>query len=129
MKSTAKPLVAACALLMSSGLAAQTFKCKDDLGKITYSGKKCSDLGLKDAGEVKDKLNINPALPTTPQGTEGRPAARSAPPSAAPAVPAPETPAAAVEAPHPPPRSSPKNTPKGPATRCNDPPSSEAPPD
>src|SRR5207249_6564522 len=41
------------ALLLCGELAAQTFKCTNAAGKITYSGTKCNELGLKDAGEVK----------------------------------------------------------------------------
>jgi hypothetical protein len=40
MKEIAKRIFAACALLLLSGeLAAQTYKCTDSLGKITYSGR------------------------------------------------------------------------------------------
>jgi hypothetical protein len=117
---------AACALLVSQGLAAQTYKCVSELGKITYSGKKCSDLGLKDAGEVKDRLNINPALPTAspsaPLGgsSDNRPAARPAPATAAPKAQDPETPAAPDEQALPDRRCFVVNTPKGKVTRCND---------
>jgi len=61
MNEIAKLILAASALLLSGELAAQTFKCTDAAGKITYSGIKCSELGLKDAGEVPDRLNVNPA--------------------------------------------------------------------
>ncbi|HTQ76202.1 MAG TPA: DUF4124 domain-containing protein [Burkholderiales bacterium] len=126
MKLTAKPIVAACALLLSPGLAAQTYKCVDEFGKITYSGKKCSELGLKDAGEVKDRLNINPALPTaSPPATPGRssddrPSVRAAPAPAARAPEIPETPAAPEEPAQPERRCFVVNTPKGKVTRCND---------
>jgi len=127
MKLIVKPIFAACALLLSPGLAAQTYKCVNDLGKITYSGKKCSELGLKDAGEVKDRLNINPALPTTtPSASPGRSSdERPRAPAAAPARPAPEervpeTPPAAEESPQPERRCFVVNTPKGKVTRCND---------
>ena len=124
MKLIVKPVLTACALVLSTGLAAQTYKCVNDLGKITYSGKKCSDLGLKDAGEVKDRLNINPALPTaSPSATPGRstderPAARAAPAARAPATP--EPPAASEEPAQPERRCFVVNTPKGKVTRCND---------
>src|SRR5207253_6574861 len=75
----AKLMLAVAASLLSGELAAQTFKCANAAGKITYSGTKCSELGLKDAGEVKDRLNVNPAY---------RPPARAieSPPSPAPAA-------------------------------------------
>jgi hypothetical protein len=46
--------------------AAQPFKCTDAAGKITYAGTTCSELGLKDAGEVKDRLQVTPAPPARP---------------------------------------------------------------
>jgi len=117
MKEIAKRVLAACALLLSGELAAQTFKCTDALGKITYSGKKCSDLGLKDAGEVKDRINVNPAY--QPPSQSERPRVPSAPAAAA-AAPNPVAPAAAEE-----PASSDRRcftvkTAKGNVTRCND---------
>src|SRR5438445_11649875 len=63
----ATPILAASALLLCGELAAQTFKCTDAAGKITYSGTSCRDLGLKDAGEVKDRLNVNPAYRPPPE--------------------------------------------------------------
>ena len=131
MRTAVKSIVGAVTLLVPCALAAQTFKCVDTNGKITYSGKKCSDLGLKDAGEVKDRLNINPALPTGSSGgsSEGRPAARSAPPAAAPKTQPPEAPLPVEEPSNPQRRCFTISTPKGPATRCNDTPSSDAPPD
>src|SRR5207237_5523460 len=88
----AKLIFAASALLLSGELAAQIFKCTNAAGKITYSGTKCSELGLKDAGEVKDRLNVNPAY---------RPSARAigSRSSPAPAAKAPNTemPAAAAD--------------------------------
>jgi hypothetical protein len=118
MKEIAKQALAACALLLSSELAAQTYKCTDALGKITYSGKKCSELGLKDAGEVKDRLNINPAYQPQPMQGEGRrPPSTPAP---APQTRAPETPAAAEEPAAPERRCFTVKTAKGNVTRCND---------
>src|SRR2546430_15665440 len=80
MNEMAKLILVVWALLLSAELAAQPFKCTDAAGKITYSGTQCSELGLKDAGEVKDRLNVNPA--------QRRPAAT---PSSAPAAKAPNT--------------------------------------
>src|SRR6266436_8594647 len=91
MNEIAKLVLAASALLLSGELAAQTFRCTNAAGKITYSSMKCSELGLKDAGEVKDRLNVEPAY---------QPPARAiAPPPPAPAANAPntETPAAGAE--------------------------------
>src|SRR5262245_53681985 len=120
MKTIATLTLAACALIAPYALMAQTYKCTDAYGKITYSGKKCSDLGLKDAGEVKDQVQTAPAYrppaPTTTTGGAQTPRAASAP-------------AAQAPAPEPPPAQEPDNparrcftvsTPKGNVTRCND---------
>jgi hypothetical protein len=40
---------------------AQLFKCADKAGKTTYSSQPCKELGLKDAGEVRDRIQITPA--------------------------------------------------------------------
>src|SRR5262252_8475309 len=88
MKTIAKLTLASWALLVPLALAAQTYKCTDANGKITYSGKKCSDLGLKAAGEVKDQIQTIPAY-RPPSRTEG---ARTPPPPSAP-VPAVQAPA------------------------------------
>jgi len=107
-------ILAVPALLVCHELAAQTFKCTSAAGKITYSSMKCSELGLKDAGEVKDRLNVEPAY---------QPPARAiAPPPPAPAANAPntETPAAGAEPATPERRCFTLRTAKGNVTRCND---------
>lgn len=126
MKTIAKLTLASWALLVPCALAAQTYKCTDAYGKITYSGKKCSDLGLKDAGEVKDQIQTAPAYRPPPR-TEG---ARTSPPASAPAAQAPPPqPAPAQEPEAPARRCFTVNTGKGTVTRCNDaPPESDAPP-
>src|SRR2546423_9208301 len=115
MNGLAKLLLAASALLLSGELAAQTFKCTNAAGKITHSGTKSSELGLKDAGEVKDRLNVKPAY---------RPPARAieSPPSPAPAAETRNTtpPAAAAEPAKPRRRCFTVHTAKGGVTRCND---------
>lgn len=115
MKELVKLTLGVSVLLLSGELAAQTFKCVNADGKITYSGKKCSELGLKDAGEVKDRLNVNPAYRP--------PVQRSAPtPSSAP-VAAPQNAdaaAAAAEPAAPERRCFTVHTAKGNVTRCND---------
>ncbi len=78
------------AWLASSPAIAQTVKCIDKTGKTTYTNMKCSDLGLKDAGEVPDHLNTNPAYqppnpanqPTTIEQLETRQSPPSRPPAA-----------------------------------------------
>jgi len=72
MNEIAKLILAVSASLLSGELAAQTFKCTDAAGKITYSGTKCSELGLKDAGEVQDRLNVNPAYRRQPEQSRRR---------------------------------------------------------
>ncbi len=116
MNEIAKLILSVSALLLSGELAAQTFKCTNAAGKITYSGVKCSELGLKDAGEVKDRLNVNPAYQPPGRTNESRP-------SPVPAAKAPNTEmpaAAAEEAPNPERRCFTVRTPKGNVTRCND---------
>jgi hypothetical protein len=121
MKTIAKLTLAACALIASSALVAQTYKCRDANGKITYSGKICSDLGLKDAGEVKEQINTAPAY-KPPPGSRTSPAPATQAPAAEP------PPAAEPEAPRR--RCFTVQTAKGTATRCNDaPPDPDAPPD
>ena len=116
MNGLAKLILAASALLLSGELAAQTFKCANAAGKVTYSGMKCSELGLKDAGEVKDRLNVNPAY-RPPATVIGSP--RSSAPAAAP-KPA-NAPAAAEEPANPERRCFTVHTAKGNIiTRCND---------
>ena len=75
-------ILAASTLLWSAGAAAQTYKCANEAGKVTYSSSKCSDLGLKDAGEVRDQLNVSPAQKVEPH----RPAPAAPPPKTAPAA-------------------------------------------
>ena len=119
MKEIAKRIFAACALFLSCELAAQTYKCTDANGRITYSGKKCSELGLKDAGEVKDRLNINPAYQPTPSAQGERPRSPSTP-APAPEARTPDAPAAAEESAAPERRCFTVKTAKGNVTRCND---------
>ena len=59
--------------LLSGSLAAQTFKCTDAAAKITYSSSKCSDLGLKDAGEVKDRVSVNPSYRPSSRAAQAPP--------------------------------------------------------
>jgi hypothetical protein len=117
MREIAKLTLAACALLLSGELAAQTFKCTDAAGKITYSGKKCSELGLKDAGEVKDRINVQPAY--QPPTAETR-SSRSSAPAPAAEAPSPPAPAATEESASPDRRCFTVKTAKGNVTRCND---------
>lgn len=119
MNEIPRLILAASALLLSGELASQTFKCRDAAGKITYSGTQCSDLGLKDAGEVKDQLNVSPAYRPPPRAVESRP-----PPAPAAKAPIPEMPAAAEEPANPERRCFTVKTSKGNVTRCN-----ERPPD
>ncbi len=66
--------------LASSGAWAQMFKCTNAAGKVTYSGQKCSALGLKDAGEVKERIQSAPGDRPAAAAGARRPA--SAPPNA-----------------------------------------------
>ena len=116
MNGIAKVILAASALLLSGELAAQTFKCTNAAGKITYSGTNCSELGLKDAGEVKDRLNVNPAYrPPAPEIRSPLPSV----PAAASEAPNTDAPAAAEPA-NPERRCFTVHTANGNVTRCND---------
>jgi hypothetical protein len=114
MNEIARIILTVSALLLCHELAAQTFKCTDAAGKVTYSGMKCKELGLKDAGEVKDRLNVNPASRPTARETESPP-----PPAPAARAQNTEIPAAAAE-PTPDRRCFTVRTAKGKVTRCND---------
>lgn len=83
MNHSAGIAVAACALLWSASGAAQTYKCADAAGKITYSSSPCGELGMKDAGEVRNQINIAPAQKVAPMQPAPAPAARPAPAAAA----------------------------------------------
>jgi hypothetical protein len=121
MNETARLVTIAAALLLSGAVAAQTYKCTDKAGRVTYSSTQCSELGLKDAGEVPDRINVNPAYVPPRQSPEQR-SSRAPAPSKAPAE---EKPAAAAPAPAEPERRCfTVQTPKGPVTRCNDKPES-----
>ena len=61
-----RTLIAIVALLFAQHAAAQMFKCVDKAKKITYSSTKCSDIGLKDAGEIRDLLQVTPAPANVP---------------------------------------------------------------
>ena len=105
--------------LASLDATAQTYKCRDANGRITYSGRACSELGLKDGGEVPDRLNTSPAY-----RVPDRPAAAPAPKAEAPAKPAESAEAdkAKAEADR---RCFTVKTAKGNVTRCNDVPTEE----
>jgi hypothetical protein len=117
VNGNAKLILAASVLLLSGELGAQPFKCTNAAGKITYSGTKCSELGLKDAGEVKDRLNVNPAYrPQAPAIKSPLPSA----PAATSQTPDTDAPAAAAEPANPERRCFTVRTAKGNVTRCND---------
>ena len=105
--------------LASPDATAQTYKCRDANGRITYSGRACSELGLKDGGEVPDRLNTSPAY-----RVPDRPAAAPAPKAEAPAKPAESAEADKAKA-EPERRCFTVKTAKGNVTRCNDVPTEE----
>jgi hypothetical protein len=92
MNEIARIAVAVAVLLPWHPVAAQMFKCTDAAGKISYSSTQCSELGLKDAGEVKDRLNTSPAYRPPPGSTRSSPSPAAPAPSAAPAAVAPSEP-------------------------------------
>src|SRR5207302_10300933 len=92
-----------------------TLQVTESAAKTPTPGPKSRELGVNDAGEVKDRLNVNPAY---------RPPARpiESPPSPSPAAKTrnTETPAAAAEPAKPERRCFTVHTAKGSVTRCND---------
>jgi uncharacterized protein DUF4124 len=113
-------LLVAAASLLPGAAGAQTFKCMDKAGKVTYTNVKCADLGLKDAGEVPDRINLNPAYqpprrteppPSAPEPASGEPKAEA---------PAARTPAAGDAEQADKRRCFVVKTPTGNVTRCND---------
>lgn len=103
-------LLAASTALFAASAQAQTYKCRNAAGKVTYTSQECRNLGLRDAGEVADKLNVTPAVrPNYPQWNkpEDSPPAEEA--KAEPPKKAPERRCFTV-----------KNAKGGTSTRCND---------
>ena len=84
-----KTILAIVALALSQGAMAQLFKCTDKAGKTTYTSRPCQDFGLKDGGEIKDRLQVTPAPPPSVRPTSrpspAQQAAPAAPSAAAPA--------------------------------------------
>ena len=76
-------IVLAALVSLAPAAWAQTVKCLDKTGKVTYTNVKCSDLGLKEAGEVPDRINTSPAYQPTEQAETRQ--QRSSPPPAPPA--------------------------------------------
>ena len=66
--------LAAALLFVPLAVAAQTYKCKDAAGKLTYSNETCEKQGLKDAGEVRERLSNMPA-----SELQARPAKKDSP--------------------------------------------------
>jgi uncharacterized protein DUF4124 len=116
MNEIARLVLGVAALLLSGAAAAETFKCTDKTGKITYSNTTCKELGLKDAGEVRDRLNVNPAYVPPPIRS---PQPRAPAPAAAPEAPRADAPADA-DPKKPERRCFTVQTAKGNVTRCND---------
>jgi uncharacterized protein DUF4124 len=82
MSPIARLALVAVASLACSAATAQTVKCIDKNGRVTYTNVKCSELGLKEGGEVPDRLNTSPAYEPTEQAETRQ---RSSPPPAPPA--------------------------------------------
>jgi hypothetical protein len=113
-------LLPALALAIAMEAGAQTFKCRDAAGKITYSSQDCAGIGLKSAGEVHDKINVSPGYkaPVPPKP----PAGQAKAPPASPAAMSP----AEAEKKAPERRCFTVKTAKGVVTRCNDTPEDDA---
>jgi hypothetical protein len=117
MGQITKLILAAALVLLSGRLAAQTFKCTDAAEKITYSNSTCGELGLKDAGEVKDRVSVNPALRPPSRAPQGRSPELPVSGNDAPKA---DTPAAEEKPSEPERRCFVVSTPKGKVTRCNE---------
>jgi len=133
MDRTLRSCVGLLLLSLCASLAAQEmYKCKDAAGKITYSGKECSLIGLTSAGEVTGRVSVQPAYRSSQQpagGPSEQPggaapvgARSSAAPSGAPRAAAAPAKQKADNPPADPPdrRCFTVKTAKGTATRCND---------
>ena len=117
MNEIARWIFAASVLLATGELAAQTFKCTNEAGGVTYSNTKCNELGLKDAGEVKDRVTVTPAYKPSAGATN---LPRSPAPTAASNAPNIGTPAPAATPAEPDRRCFVVKTAKGYVSRCND---------
>ena len=58
--------------LWTSAAAQEMYKCKDAAGKITYSSSACQGLGLTSAGEVSDRVTVQPAIRSSSQSGGGQ---------------------------------------------------------
>ena len=102
-------------MLAAPATAQSLYKCVDARGRISYLGQACDSAGLKDAGEIRESLNVSPAYkppPAPPAAT--RPAAKPAPAAEK---------KDAEPAKEPERRCFTVSTAKGPVTRCNEVPS------
>ena len=54
-----------CLCLAAGAAQAQTYKCVDARGKVTYTSTPCEDAGLK-GGEIRDRMNTAPAQKVPP---------------------------------------------------------------
>jgi hypothetical protein len=77
-------LSAAIAFAGTQASAQQVYKCQDAADKVTYASQECDKLGLRSAGEVKNKVNVAPAYkaPPRPAAPAPAPAEKAAPPTA-----------------------------------------------
>ena len=60
---------------LSCAGAADSYKCKNSAGQITYSNQPCEKLGLQPAGPIRDRVMVVPAY--KPPAAPSRPAAKS----------------------------------------------------
>jgi hypothetical protein len=60
-----------CLALAAGAAQAQTYKCVDARGKITYTSTPCDDAGQK-GGVVQDRMNTAPSQRVIPHSTDGR---------------------------------------------------------
>src|SRR5438105_4846277 len=69
--------VVACVLLASAPAHAETYKCTDKRGAITYSNEKCEKQGLQDAGPVRERLTTMPETSPTGRPATAKPAPKA----------------------------------------------------
>jgi hypothetical protein len=70
-----KIIIAAATLCCATQAAAQQLsKCADAAGKITYASQSCELLGLKPAGEIRERATVAPAFKAPPAPAAAKPA-------------------------------------------------------
>ena len=59
-KTISQQIAVACLFWTAETLGQPMLKCKDAQGQITYSNVRCEEQGLRQAGEVRDRITVLP---------------------------------------------------------------------